>query len=71
MEVAPNHYQIVKDSLTGKRAVDEQTFASLTILTERLERLKKLGKVFGNITFSPAVKKLKSRQNTMTVGQER
>jgi hypothetical protein len=67
IEVGPNHCQIVKDSLLGKRTVDEQTFASLAILTERLERLKKLGKDFPDITFSPAVKKLKSQKNTVAV----
>jgi len=71
VQVASNHYQIVKDSLTGKRAIDEQTFASLSVLTERLERLKKLGKAFSEITFSPAVEELRSRQNTMVAGQRR
>jgi len=67
-EIGSNHCQIVRTSLTGKRAVDEQTFASLTILAERLERLKRLGKVFSNIEFSPYIKKLKNRQNALPVG---
>jgi len=62
-----NHCQIVEKTLTGERAVDEQAFASLTILTERLERLKKLGKAFSNVTFSSAVKKLARQKNTVTV----
>ena len=66
-ELGLNHCQIVNRSLTGKRAVDEQTFASLTILTERLERLKKLGKKFSNITFSSDVKKLKGQKNPVAV----
>ena len=39
-----NNCQIVTDSINGQRETDEQTFASLAILTERLERLKKHGK---------------------------
>ena len=58
-----NHCQIVRDSIVGKRTVDEQTFASLTILTERLERLKNLDKVFGDVEFSAAVKKLARQKN--------
>jgi len=68
IKVDSNHCQIVEKSITGERAVDEQTFASLTILTERLQRLKKLGKTFSNITFSPAVKKLTRQKNTVAVG---
>ncbi|MHC4456413.1 MAG: hypothetical protein ACYS0I_04835 [Planctomycetota bacterium] len=63
-----NHCQIVADSITGKRAVDEKTFASVSILEERLERLKKLDKAFGNVSFSPDVEQLLRRKNTITVG---
>lgn len=63
-----NHCQIVGKGLTGERDVDEQTFASLEILTERLERLKKLDKLFSSIDFSTAVEKLKTRGNAVAVG---
>ena len=63
-----NYFQIVKESLSGERAVDEQTSASLTILTERLERLKKLDESFSSVTFSSAVKELKGQKNTVAVG---
>ena len=62
-----NHCQIAQKSLTGERKVDEQTFASLAILTERLERLKKIDKIFGDIDFSPAVKKLARQKNAVAV----
>ncbi len=62
-----NYHRIVMDSVTGERAVDEQTFASLTILAERLERLKKLNDAFDNVTFSPAVKKLARQKNALAV----
>ncbi len=62
-----NHYRIVEQGLTGERAVDEQTLASLEILTERLERLKKLDKVFAGVGFSSAVRKLKARRDAVAV----
>jgi len=67
MEMNSNHYRIVEESLAGERVVDEQTFASLAILTERLERLKKLGNNFSGVTFSGAVEKLKGQKNTVAV----
>ncbi len=68
IEVDSNHCQIVRDSIVGKRVADEQTFASLAILTERLERLKKLEKSFSGVTFSPAVEKLTAQKNIVAVG---
>ena len=66
-EMNSNHCQIVEKSLTGERAVDEQTFASLSILNERLERLKKHDKVFGNVSFSPFVEELSRRRGAVAV----
>ncbi len=63
IESDSNHCQIVRDSIVGKRAVDEQSFASLTILAERLERLKNLDKIFGSVEFSAAVKRLARQKN--------
>ena len=62
-----DHCRIVGSSLTGERAVDEQTFESLTILTERLERLRKVDNAFSDIDFSSDVKKLKGRKNAVPV----
>ena len=67
-EVDSNHCQIVSESLAGKRAVDEQTFDSLAVLSERLERLRKLSKAFSKVEFSPDVEKLKSWENPLPVG---
>jgi len=64
IEVDSNHCQIVKDSISGKRAVDEQTFASLTILGERL---KKLDNIFEGVEFSPAVERLKAQKNAVAI----
>jgi len=62
-----NCCRIVEKSLSGERAVDERTFASLAILTERLERLKKLGGNFSSVSFSSSVKQLKRRESTLSV----
>lgn len=53
-----NHWQIVADSLNGEREVDEQTFASVAVLSERLEQLKSSDIAFSEVEFSPAVRKL-------------
>jgi len=63
-----NHCRIVTESLASKRKVDEQTFDSLTILEERLERLKKLNGAFSDVVFSPDAAKLLSQKNTVAVG---
>jgi len=62
-----NHCRIVAGSLVGEREVDERTFASLTILGERLERLKKIGGTFSGIEFSQDVEKLQCRKNTIAI----
>ena len=62
-----NNCQIIKDSLAGKRAVDERTFESLAILRERLNRLKRSDIAFCDIEFSSAVKRLKGRRSVVAV----
>lgn len=51
-------FSIVRQSLTGKREVDEKTFTSLSVLKSKLERLKALDERFKNIGFSPDVERL-------------
>ena len=63
-----NHCRIVAESLAGERQVDEQTFASLAILAEKLEQLKQLDQAFAGVEFSSDVKRLQSRKNVVTVG---
>jgi hypothetical protein len=62
-----NHCQIVEKSLCGEREADEQTFASLAVLSERLERLKELDIAFREVEFSSAVEQLKEQQNAIAV----
>lgn len=62
-----DHNKIVEQSLSGQRAVDEQTFASLSVLSDRLERVRQLGKAFSGISFSPEVNKLARQKDTVAV----
>ena len=68
LELYPDHCQIVRESLSGTRAIDEQTYASLAVLNERLQRTRKLGDKFANITFSPAVEQLRRRPSRVAIG---
>jgi len=63
-----NHCRIVAGSLVGEREVDERTFSSLSILRERLERLKKIDGTFSGIEFSPAVNELQEQKSKVAVG---
>jgi len=62
-----NHCQVVVKSLAGDREVDEGTLASLTILRERLERLKKVDEIYERISFSPYVRELQAHKNTVGI----
>ena len=68
IEIESSHCRIVAGSLAGKRALDEQTFASLAVLGERLERLKGLDEAFSGVTFSSAVEQLQRQKTAVTVG---
>ncbi|MHC4648479.1 MAG: hypothetical protein ACYTBJ_23720 [Planctomycetota bacterium] len=68
IETNVNHCEVVTESLGNKRAVDEQTFASLAILEERLERLRRLHGLFDKVRFSPAVRKLRKQSTAVAVG---
>jgi len=56
------HFQIVEQAVKGERELDEQTFASMEILDERLKRLKAQDEAFSNVEFSPEVQRLKERK---------
>ena len=57
-----DHLKVVNESLSGQRAVDEDTFSSIAVLVERLERLKRTSSIFANITFSPQAEELACRE---------
>ncbi len=52
------HCQVVGASLSGKRPVDDETFASVAVLSDRLERLRQ-SPLFAGVTFSPQVEQLR------------
>jgi hypothetical protein len=68
IEMDLNHCEIVGKSLSGERPVDDNTFASLAILSERLAHVQKLGGLFEDVGFSPAVEKLRQQQDAVAVG---
>jgi len=68
IEIDSNHCRIVARSLAGEREVDEQTFASLAVLGERLKSLKGRNKVFSGVKFSAAVEKLRRGETAVAVG---
>jgi hypothetical protein len=69
LELYPDHCEIVNDSLNGSRVIDEQTAVSLEVLTDRLERVRKLGGKFASIAFSSAVEQLRKCPSRVAVGQ--
>jgi len=67
IDIHSDHYQVVAESLAGSREVDERTFDSLAVLSERLEQVRGLDEAFAGIEFSPDVVKLQGRRRTATV----
>ena len=47
------HFKVVQQSVSGERIIDEQTFFSVGVLAERLERLKRASAAFAGIELSP------------------
>jgi len=68
IDLYPDHCEVVRNSLSGARVVDEQTFASVAALDERLRHVKKLGAGFSRVEFSPAVRHIKAHQSKVAVG---
>jgi len=67
LELYPDHCEVIKDNLNRIRTIDEQTFVSLEVLNDRLERVKKLGGRFAEVAFSPAVEHLKKQAGKLAV----
>ncbi|MHC4076335.1 MAG: hypothetical protein ACYSRR_03655 [Planctomycetota bacterium] len=62
-----NHCRIVQETISGEREISEKTLASLAVLNERLERVKKLGAGFGNIRFSHDAGRLAKQNSAVAV----
>lgn len=60
-------FRTITDSLLGSRPIDEKTFASVSVLAERMERLKRSNSIFDSIKFSPDVSKLAVRETVSTM----
>lgn len=67
IETDMDKFQVLERSLKGERAVDEQTFASLSVLQERLDGLKRSSDMFDGVEFSPEAKKLMNRKKASLV----
>jgi hypothetical protein len=63
-----SEFQIVKDAVAGHREVDEQALAAMSVLGDRLERIKSLGGSFSSVGFSSDVEKLQRYKSPATVG---
>lgn len=50
-----DYVKTVQDSISGVRPVDEETYSSVSVLAERLERLKSASSLFAGVTFSDDV----------------
>ena len=62
MTIETDHCQTVTKSLSGERSTDEQTFSSVAVLSNRLDQLKKMHRVFVDIEFSPEVQALSQQE---------
>ncbi|MEN6385110.1 MAG: hypothetical protein ABFD79_07905 [Phycisphaerales bacterium] len=62
-----DHCTTVQLSLCGQRPADEQTFASINILADRLRNLKKINSAFANVEFSPQVQALIEQESILAI----
>ena len=67
IEMDFDHCRNVRAVLTGEKAVDEQTFASMAVLGDRLEKIHKRGKIFSKVDFSSSVKNLAKQEKPIAL----
>lgn len=67
-QAATNHCRIVQSALGSEQPPDEKTLVSLAVLNQRLKRLKKHGRSFSQISFSPAAERLTRQRHAVAVG---
>ena len=51
-------FEVVRNTISGERVMDETALCSVAILAERLDRLRRKSSIFSSISFSPAVEEL-------------
>jgi hypothetical protein len=66
-ELFKDHCEVVQESLQGRRETDDRTFASLEILKDRLDRVKKISPKFAIVEFSPGVSQMRKSSNKLAV----
>ena len=62
-----DHCKVVMESLAGKRPTDEQTFASINLLSERLESVHKVHRRLVDVEFSPHVQALIEQESLLAI----
>jgi hypothetical protein len=67
MQKEMNHYQVVSQSLAGERPTDEQTFASINLLAERLQNVQKVHRSLIDVEFSPHVQALIEQESLLAI----
>jgi hypothetical protein len=67
MQKEMNHCNVVMQSLVGQRPTDEQTFASINLLAERLQTVQKVHRRLVDVEFSPHVKALIEQESVLAI----
>jgi len=62
-----HHCTTVLESLNGSRSADEQTFASIGLLADKLQTVRKLHPAFMNVEFSPQVQALIEQEQILAI----
>ena len=62
-----DHCKIVSQNLTGERPIDEQTFTSINLLTDRLQAVRKIHRRLIEIDFSPQVQALIEQESLLAI----
>ncbi len=61
------HSKVVADSIAGARKIDDQTYESVAVLSDRLQRVKLLGKAFEGIELSPTVDQIAEQEAKLAI----
>lgn len=66
--MSASEFQVIQDALAGRREADEDALAALSVLEQRLERVKELGGGFSDIGFSTEAAELHRNMSVAAVG---
>ncbi|MFA5292815.1 MAG: hypothetical protein WC496_07250 [Phycisphaerae bacterium] len=67
MHMDIDHCNVVMESLTGQRPADEQTFASINLLAEKLQAVRKIHRRLVDVDFSPQVQALVEQESLLAI----